>query len=336
MPEGQATITSAAALDAEPEATPTGPTRRKLGLGGWISAGWLILLVIVSLATPLLTADPVINDRGRVTEGCGTGDGLPLYHPLACRDLDAKRNQQKGEGDDGEFSHLTGVDASGRDTFSQTVHGTRTTLIIAVASIVAATIVGGLLGLVSGYFRGWLDTVITGLFDVMIAFPALILALLVVTNFAPPGEEGSAARRVPGIIIALAIVATPILGRIARASTLTWAEREFVTAAKALGAKPFRIMFRDVLPNVAPAMMSIAMLGIGIVIVTESGLALLGLGVPDDTMSWGRVVASGGSDFRNYPHVVFVPSVAIVVTVCALNFLGDALRQKFDVRESAL
>ena len=127
-----------------------------------------------------------------------------------------------------------------------------------------------------------------------------------------------------------------VSGRIARVSTLTWSQREFVMAAKALGAKPARIIFREVLPNVAPAMMSIAMLGIGIAIVTESSLALIGLGVPDDTVSWGSVVAQGGADFRNFPHLVFVPSVPIVITVCCLNFLGDALRKKFDVRESAL
>ncbi len=322
-------------LAAAVEDGPTSPNRRKLGVGGWICAGWLIFLVLVAVFAPMFTADPVINDRGRVVEGCGTGDGLPLYDPLDCRDLAAKSAQQRGEGS-GEFTHLFGVDSSGRDTFSQTVLGTRVTLLIAVLSILSATIVGGLLGLVSGYFSRKLDIVITGIFDAMLAFPALILALLVVTFFSPPDDPSGASRRVPGIILALAIVAVPILGRIARAATLTWAEREFVTAARALGAKPSRIIFRDVLPNVAPAMMSIAMLSVGIVIVAEASLAILGLGVPGDTMSWGRVVAAGGANFRQYPHLVFVPGVVIVITVCALNFLGDALRQKFDVRESAL
>jgi peptide/nickel transport system permease protein len=340
MPELDTAATDPLMAQPEPEIAavedgPTSPTKRKLGFGGWVCAGWLIFLVLVAVFAPLLKADPVINDRGRVVEGCGTGKGLPLYDALDCRDLDAKRAQTTGRGS-GEFTHLAGVDSSGRDTFSQTVLGTRTTLLIAVLSILAATIVGGLLGLVSGYFGRKLDIVITGLFDVMVAFPALILALLIVTVFSPPDDPAGASRRVPGIILALAIVAVPILGRIARASTLTWAEREFVTAARALGAKPFRIIFRDVLPNVAPAMMSIAMLSVGIVIVAEASLAILGLGVPGDTMSWGRVVAAGGANFRQYPHLVFVPGVAIVITVCALNFLGDALRQKFDVRESAL
>lgn len=316
-----------AADDTEVIPTP----KRKLGVGGWICTAWLALMVLVAIVGPMLTADPIVEGN-RVVEGCGDGSGLPLYDPLVCADRAAASAQRSGSGEGGDFTHLLGVDASGRDTFSQIIVGTRTTLIIAVLSIALAVLVGGALGLVAGYFRGFTDTITSGVFDVMIAFPPLILALLLVNSFAATDDS----RRVPGIIFALVVVSTPILGRITRASTLTWSEREFVTAAKALGAKPHRIIVREVLPNVAPALMSIAMLGIGIVIVTEAGLALIGLGVPEDTVSWGSVVAQGGADFRRFPELVFAPSVFIVTTVCALNFLGDALRVKFDVRESAL
>lgn len=308
-----------------------GATKRKLGLGGWVALAWLIFMVVVAIIAPMLTASPTTEGQ-RSLRACGDGSGLPVYEPLGCRDREAVRNQKRDGNAEGAITHLTGVDSAGRDVFSRTLLGTRTTLIIAVVSISAAVILGGILGLLSGYFRGKVDTGISTLFDVMIAFPPLILALLLVLNFAGDKAE----RRVPAIIIALTVVATPILGRISRVSTLAWSQREFVTAAKALGAKPFRIITREVLPNVAPAMMSIAMLGIGIAVVTESSLALIGLGVPDDTVSWGAVVAQGGADFRNFPHLVFVPSVPIVITVCCLNFLGDALRKKFDVRESAL
>ncbi|MEZ5322296.1 MAG: ABC transporter permease [Microthrixaceae bacterium] len=215
---------------------------------------------------------------------------------------------------------------------SRTLLGTRTTLLISVLSIVLATLLGGILGLLSGYLRGRTDSVISTLLDVMIAYPPLVLAMLLVFNFA--GNTPS--RRVPGIIIALTVVATPILGRIARVSTLSWSEREFVTAAKALGARPLRIMVREVLPNVVPAMMAISLLGVGIAIVTEAGLGLIGLGVPAGDVSWGAVIAQGAADFANYPHLVFIPSVLIVVTVAALNFLGDALRRRFDVKEAGL
>lgn len=303
----------------------------KLGLGGWIATGWLIFLVLVAVVSPLLVAPP-IESGSRALRACGDGTGLPIYEPLTCRDLEAKRSQRDGNGAVGKVDHIAGVDGSGRDVFSMTLLGTRTTLVIAVTSIVLAVIIGGALGLVSGYFRGKSDAVISTGFDVMISFPPLILALLLVLNFA--GEND--ARRVPGIIIALIVVATPILGRISRVSTLAWSQREFVMAAKALGAKPVRIILREVLPNVAPAMMSIAMLGIGIAIVTESSLSVIGLGVPEDTVSWGSVVAAGGAEIRDYGHMVYVAGIPIVITVCCLNFLGDALRRKFDVRESAL
>ncbi|MFN8051302.1 MAG: ABC transporter permease [Acidimicrobiales bacterium] len=333
MPEVDTVAPPVTGAEPAPAARPPkeGATKRKLGLGGWIAASWLILMVIVAIVAPMLVASPI--DTGtRSLRACGDGSGLPIYEALNCRDREAVRNQRDSGSADGKLTHLTGVDSAGRDVFSRTLLGTRATLIIGVVSISLAVLIGGALGLVSGYFRRRVDTVVSTLFDVMIAFPPLILALLLVLNFA--GDVDS--RRVPGIIIALTIVATPILGRISRVSTLAWSQREFVTAARALGAKPFRIITREVLPNVAPAMMSIAMLGIGIAIATESGLSLIGLGVPDDTVSWGSVIAQGGADFRNFPHLVFVPSVPLVVTVCCLNFLGDALRRKFDVRESAL
>lgn len=307
--------------------------RRGLGIGGWISAAWLLLMVIVALLGPLLLADPAGSSRR--APNCGDGSGLPLYHvidPLNCRDRPARDSQAQGHGAIGEVSHLSGVDTAGHDTFSQVFVGTRTTLLIGFVSIAVAALLGGSMGLLAGYFRSRVDSALTMVLDVMIAFPPLILAMLLVLNVA----AGRSDRKVPAIIAALAVVATPILGRIARASTLTWAEREFVTASRALGAKPLRIIVREVLPNVMPALMSIAMLGVGIVIVTEANLALIGLGVPESSLSWGYVMAKGAENFSQYPHLVFVPSVAIVLTVCALNFLGDALRRKFDVRESAL
>lgn len=318
--------------DPAPEASSAaGATKRKLGLGGWIAASWLILMVLVGIVGPLLVASPTTEGQ-RSLRACGEGSGLPIYDPLQCRDREAVRNQRESGSADSDFRHLTGVDSAGRDVFSRVLLGTRTTLLIGTVSIAGATLFGGFLGLVAGYFRKWVDGTVSIIFDVMIAFPPLVLALMLVLNFAGRDPD----RRVTAITFAILVVATPILGRISRVSTLAWSQREFVTAAKALGAKPFRIIFREVLPNVAPAMMSIAMLGVGIAIVTESSLGLIGLGVGDNDVSWGAVVSQGGADFRNYPHLVFVPSVPIVVTVCCLNFLGDALRRKFDVREAAI
>jgi peptide/nickel transport system permease protein len=300
---------------------------RRLSWSAWLCVGWIGGLVLVAALAPVLAADPITEGR-RVVEGCGDGSGLPLYDPNLCTDLEAKRNQRLEGVANGRVPHLAGVDGAGRDTLSQIVAGTRNTLTIAVVSIALATVVGGALGMVSGYFRRGTGAIVDTLFDIMIAFPPLILAMLIVTYFA--AEEP--ARRVPGIIFAATVVAIPIMGRIARASTLSWASRDFIIVAESLGASSLRILVRELLPNVAPALMSISLLGVGVVVVTEAGLSLIGLGVPAGDVSWGSVMAAGSADFRNYPHMVFVPAAAIVITVAALNFLGDAVRIRFDIR----
>ena len=307
--------------------TTAAPTKKKLNWAGRIAAGILIVIVIIGVVSPFLTADPIKNDLGRVIEGCGKGGGLPLYDPINCVDRKAKNAQARGEGAVGNFPHLLGVDGAGRDVFSQLMVGTRTSLAIALGSVFGALLVGGTMGILAGYFGGRVDYWASLLFDVFLAYPALVLALAIVS------VRGHS---VFNITFTVGIVAVPLIGRIARAATLTWSEREFVMAAKALGAKHGRVIVREILPNVLPSMMSIAFLAVGVVIVTEGSLAIIGLGVPDDVVSWGKVLATGGSDLRNLSHMMVSSAVLITVTVMSLNLLGDAIRQKFDVRESAL
>ena len=166
-----------------------------------------------------------------------------------------------------------------------------------------------------------------GITDILLAYPQLVLALSVVTFLG---------NSVFWVTVALAIVSIPVLSRISRASTLSWAEREFVVAARAQGAKHGRVMIREILPNVLPAMLSIALLGVAVVIVAEAGLAIIGAGVNPEKITWGNVIQSGISDLTDAPNIVLAPSFVIFITVMALNFLGDVLRSKFDVRESAL
>lgn len=304
--------------------------KKKLGVGGWICAAWLLFVIVVSFLAPSLQAEGIEGfDR---SAACGDGSGLPIYDPFNCKDLTARSSQQRGDGAVGDVSHVIGVDVGGADVFSQMLIGGRTTMLIALYSVAGGVLIGSTFGIIAGYFRKWIDLLITGVFDVMISFPALVLALLIVSVVAAKDSS----RRIPGIIVGLIVVITPVIGRIARASTLAWSEREFVLAARALGARPHRIILREIVPNVAPAILSIAMLGVGIVIVAEASLSIVGVGVPPDTASWGSLVARGASDFRSYPHMIFAPSIVIVITVCAINFLGDALRRKFDVKESAL
>lgn len=284
---------------------------KRLGIVGWLAIAWLAIAALMALVPDIF---PVTS--------------------LTERSREAIANQEFGPSAD----HPLGVDLSGYDMLTKVVYGARASLTIGVVAILFSLVVGGLLGLVAGYFRGKLDTVLSGLFNVLLAFPALVLALTLVTVFA--SEAGvSYARRVGVVTLALGLVSIAPLARITRANTLVWSGREFVLASKLIGTKTPRILFREVLPNVAPAMMQICLLGMGIVIVAEGGLALLGVGVPAniDSPSWGNLIASLRSQLLlGRPWGVFAPSLAIFLTVLSLNYLGDVMRARFDVRESVL
>jgi peptide/nickel transport system permease protein len=293
-----------AALLAEEVAT-TAPTR-KLGFIGWFSLFWLIGISAAALLAPLL---PLPDPDRSYLEIVRVGPVQP--------------------------GHLLGGDGLGRDVLSRLVYGARTSLLISFGAVALGFVGGGVLGLIAGYFRGKVDAVISTVFNVLLSIPALVLALSLVAVFAAAEQNVSNGRKMAVVTAALAIVTVPLIGRIARGSTMSWSEREFVKAAEVLGAGHLRIIRREVLPNVLPAMASIALLGVAVAIVAEGSLALLGVGV-SDVPSWGNMIALGRSDLARAPHVVGVPSVAIFLTVLALNYLGDVVRARFDVRESVL
>jgi peptide/nickel transport system permease protein len=280
--------------------------RARLGIPGWLAIGWLAFVTLAAVLAPILPLDdPNENVASIVGQPPGT-DG-----------------------------HLLGGDGLGRDLLSRLVWGARASLLLGAASVLLGLVLGGMLGLLAGYRRGRVDTVLTGAFDVLLSFPQLILALTLVTVFA--SQEGvSATRRMVVLIFALGVVSIPVLARITRANTLAWSQREFVQAARALGAKNRSIMFGEVLPNVLPAMFSIALLGVAVVIVAEGGLSVLGVGVQLPTPSWGNILAEGRSELRDSPHIVIIATFVIFLTVLSLNYLGDVVRARFDVRESAL
>jgi peptide/nickel transport system permease protein len=280
--------------------------RARLGIGGKLAIAWLGFVTLAAVLAPVLPLDdPNQSISSIVRQGVGT-DG-----------------------------HLLGGDALGRDLLSRMVWGGRASLLLAVASILLGLVVGGALGLVAGYFRGRTDGVLTVGFDTLLSFPQIILAVTLVTVFA--SQQGtSATRRMVVLILSLGVVSVPVLARITRANTLMWSEREFVQAARAMGARNREIMIREVLPNVLPAMFSIALLGVAVVIVAEGGLSVLGVGVQLPTPSWGNILAEGRADLRRAPHIVMIPTVVIFLTVLSLNYLGDIVRARFDVRESAL
>ncbi|HEY8527229.1 MAG TPA: ABC transporter permease [Acidimicrobiales bacterium] len=296
---------TAALAGAEGAAT-AGERAQRLGWGAKLAIGWLVLVVAAALLAPVLPLDDPYEPVGAIA--------------------------RQGPGTDG---HVLGGDSLGRDLLSRLVWGARMSLLISVTSVLLGMVLGGLLGLLAGYFRGRLDKAFVGVFDVLLSFPQLILALTLVTVYAT-GEGVSSTRRITVLIFALGVVSIPVLGRITRATTLTWSQRDFVHAARAMGARNRSIMFGEVLPNVLPAMFSIALLGIAVVIVAEGGLSLLGVGVQLPTPSWGNIIAEGRGSLRDAPHIVLAPTVAIFLTVLALNYLGDVVRARFDVRESAL
>jgi peptide/nickel transport system permease protein len=278
----------------------------RLGVFGMLAIGWLALVTILAVAAPILPIDDPDDNVAAIVEA-----------------------QPGAEG------HVLGGDGLGRDMLSRVIWGGRASLLLGVSSVLLGLVLGGLLGLIAGYFRGRTDTIFTGAFDVLLSFPQLILALTLVTVFAS-GAGISAGRRMVVLILALGVVSIPVLGRITRANTMAWTQREFVMAARALGARNRQIMFGEVLPNVLPAMFSISLLGVAVVIVAEGGLSLLGVGVQLPTPSWGNILAEGRADLRDAPHIVLIPTVVIFLTVLALNYLGDVVRARFDVRESAL
>ena len=203
-------------------------------------------------------------------------------------------------------------------------------------------VIGGVLGLVAGYFRGRIDTVIVG--DCSTSSSPSRARPRPLARHRPPATAVTAGRATAGLdpevalILALGIVSIPVLGRITRASTLAWSEREFVLAARAQGAKNGRIICREILPNVLPAMLSIALLGVAVVIVAEGGARHpRRRRASADTPTWGNMIASRRAELiSGAPHIVFEPALVIFLTVLALNFLGDVVRGRFDVRESAL
>ncbi|MCO8128801.1 ABC transporter permease [Acidimicrobiia bacterium EGI L10123] len=295
----------------DPDGTVTLSKTKRLGPIGWLAIIWLGLVALMAFVPQLF---PV--------------PGLTERFPDALRDRDFGPTA----------GHPLGFDTSGRDLLSKLVYGTRASMIVSVLAVTFGLIVGGTFGLIAGYFRGKIDTVITNAFNVGLAIPQLVLAITLAAVFASDANAGYG-QRVLVVTFAIGFASIPILGRITRANTLTWANREFVMAAKTVGARTPRIIIREVLPNVAPAMFSIALLGIAIAIVVEGGLALIGVGIPADitSPSWGNLIATGRSQMLlGEAAQVMTASLMVFFTVLSLNYLGDVVRARFDVRDSAL
>lgn len=224
-------------------------------------------------------------------------------------------------------AHWLGTDGKGRDLFARAAIGGRISLTIGLCTLAAGWLIGGSLGLLSGYLRGKVDMVVQYVLNLILAFPAILLALLIVTI------RGAS---VNTVILALSLLAIPAIARVVRATTISFANREFVTAARAVGARPLRILGRELLPNVLPAMVTYGLVQFAVVIIAEGALTYTGNGIPPGTPSWGSMIVAGQPDLEAHPFVTLLPAAVICLTALSFNVMGDRLRDRFQVREAKL
>lgn len=219
--------------------------------------------------------------------------------------------------------HLLGMDEVGRDVLSRIIFGARTSLQVGVGSVSFAIMIGALLGAISGYLGGWVDSVVMRLMDILLAFPSLLLAIAIVSILGPG---------LMNMLYAIAIVSIPMYARIVRASVLSVKEQDYILAARAIGVPSGRMLFRNVFPNCLTPLIVQATLGIATAILDAAGLSFLGLGARPPIPEWGAMLGSGRGSVFTAPHIVFFPGMAIMLLVLGFNLLGDGLRDALDPR----
>ena len=223
------------------------------------------------------------------------------------------------------WAHPLGTDDLGRDLLSRLIHGGRISLFVGTSTVLMALLVGVVLGVSAGYYGGWLDTIIMRYIDLQWAFPNFIIAVYLVAVFGAG---------LSNVIVAISLAFVDDFARIARGMVLTIKEEQYIAAARTLGASDNRIMWRHILPNAAAPIIVQATVSVSYAILAEAGLSFLGLGVRSDTPTWGLILADSRSFISRAWWLGVFPGLFIMVTVLSINFLGDALRDLFDVRET--
>lgn len=275
--------------------------RRKTGVAGMIIIGFWVTVAI--FAPFIATHDP---NRGLLGEGA-TRREAPCVHVLGC--------------DPDKPQHLMGLDSNARDVFSRIVYGSRVSLTIGVTTVSVAIVVGAALGAIAGFWGGWLDNLIMRIMDVVLGFPALVLAIAIVAVIGPGLRNA---------LLAIAIVTIPQYARVMRASVLQIKQLDYVAASVALGASRGRILLTRVVPNALTPLVVLGTLGIAGAILEAAGLSFLGLGAQPPTAEWGLMLGQERNQLFSAPHLVFFPGLAIMVTVLGFNLLGDGLRDALD------
>lgn len=266
------------------------------------------LLALTAIAAPLIaTHDPIKTMIGVPGETGRLPSKPPCIPLFGCEDP----------------LHILGLDLNARDLFSRVIYGTRTSLSVGIITISLSIIAGTALGITAGFLGGRVDNAIMRLMDVVLAFPALLLAISIVTILGPG---------LTNALLGITITFIPQYARLSRASVLSIKEQEFVIAEHALGASPLRIVLAHILPNSITPIVVQGTLGVGTAILDAAALSFLGLGAQPPTPEWGQIL----SESRNYlftsPHLVFFPGIAIMITVLGFNLLGDGMRDALDPR----
>jgi peptide/nickel transport system permease protein len=294
--------------------------RDKLALAGGVVIVLFILLAV--FADPIATA--YANLAGR------PGETFADSHNTAPSTvLDELTGLPKGDFSGASGSFWLGVTPlSGQDILTNLLYGARTSLVISGLATVLSLVLGVLAGVVSGFYRGWIDIVISRVMDVLLSFPTLLfsLALVSVSSII----SGAPIVRYSVIIFVLGFFAFPYVGRIVRGQVLSLREKEFVEAARSLGAGNARIMFREIAPNLVGPILVYTTLAIPNNILGEAGLSFLGVGVIPPTPSWGQMLSDAGGYIQVDPYYIFLPGLAIFITVLAFNLFGDGLRDALD------
>lgn len=274
-----------------------------------LSVAWLVLLVLAAVFADVLPL-PNHNDTSSTIGVKGfTRPDLFSSHPL-------------------------GTNNFGLDLLARAIYGARVSLLTVALTVAVSLMVGGAIGMIAGYFRGAVDTVVGIFADAALAIPALVVLIAFAAMLGPPTHVPEAVFKTSA---ALAIVGIPTMIRLARANTLVVAQREFIHAARTLGARDRRIIAREILPNVALPLVSYAFVVSAVLIVAEGSLSFLGLGLQQPEPSWGNMIAEGGlRDLRSHPHVALVPGAFMFATVYALNVIGDRARTAWSGREAKI
>lgn len=219
--------------------------------------------------------------------------------------------------------HILGTDDLGRDILSRIIHGTRTSLLVGFVSVSISVIIGGTLGAAAGYYGGKLDNIIMRAMDILLAIPSILLAIAIVSAFGGG---------IINVMIAVGISSMPTYARIVKASVISVKENEFIEAARAIGANDFRIIRRHIIPNSMAPIIVQSTLGVAGAILSAAGLSFIGMGIQPPTPEWGAMLSNGRYIIRTAWHVATFPGLAIMLTIFALNLLGDGLRDALDPR----